>query len=48
MDGVRGKDGGGAGGRVGGSVEDGGDVPVHVVLWRRTRSCSTTSVFSSS
>jgi hypothetical protein len=36
--------GGGAGGSPGRSSEDGGDVPVHVEPWRRTRSRSATSI----
>jgi hypothetical protein len=47
-----GNDEGRAGGRVrdslGGSADDGGDVIVHVEPWRRTWSCSTTSVVPSS
>jgi hypothetical protein len=36
------------GGSLGGSAEDGGDVPVQVELCHRTRSCYTTSVVPSS
>jgi hypothetical protein len=39
---------GGAGGPLGRSVEDGGDVPVHAEPWRCTWFCSTTSVVPSS
>jgi hypothetical protein len=40
--------GGGAGGPLGRSVEDGGDVLVHAEPWCRTWFCSTTSVVPSS
>jgi hypothetical protein len=42
--GAGGEDDGGAGGPVGRSAEDGGDVPVHAESWRRTGFSSTTSV----
>jgi hypothetical protein len=41
-------DGGEDEGGAGGSAEDGGDVLVHAEPWRRTGSCSTTSVVPSS
>jgi hypothetical protein len=43
-----GRVGGGAGGSLGRSAEDGGDVPIHAEPWRRTGFCSTTSVVPSS
>jgi hypothetical protein len=38
---------GGAGGPLGRSAEDGGDVLVHAEPWRRTEFCSTTFVIPS-
>jgi hypothetical protein len=39
--------GGGAGGSLDRSTEDGGDVPIHVEPWRDTGFSSTTSVVPS-
>jgi hypothetical protein len=44
MAGDGGEDDGGAGGSLGRSLEDDGDVPVHVETWCHTRFCSTTFV----
>jgi hypothetical protein len=44
MYGDGGEDEGGASGSLRTSTKDGGDVSVHVEPWRRTGSCSTTSV----
>jgi hypothetical protein len=42
-----GEAGGGVGGSLGRSIEDGRDVPVHAEPWRCTWLCSTTSVVPS-